>query len=531
MEKSHFLSTENCWTINIIIKNYKLNDFYLYFSIFLSLRLFFSMLLKSINHTWVVPYFLVSIIGIIIGNTLLTSNRLFLFLILFILAVFIWIPFFEYLTVILVSLYFSALSFPNFGIITLFYAFLFIYLLVSLFRINPQQKFKIPNYQLFLVLFLFVIVLTILIRGIGLSFLGSEKIGGFLYLQIIGTALLIFTHKKINLTEKQWRFALIGMCVLGIVPFLATIAVSLDLLSRGNFIFSFISLKNSNMYSLSDFFQTRIQDAKVASFMILLGFLIKTKMVKKVDIRFFVGFLIAFFIGGLSGYRSAIIILTGFSLIFLYLNDMLKNKMVIYFTISVFLFAMILLFLKYMPVPIQRSLAWVPFIDIHENARHFATQTSEWRIILWKLALKELPDYLVVGKGLAFDPNVRLPFSAKEIYAWAIRTMNYHNGPLSLLIVLGVGGFISFFMFLFLIVKKHFKLIRLPWKSSDLKHYHLVIYSFFLMEIVFFLLIFGDTHLSIAHFFFLVFLLEGLVSSDKKLSIGSKIIRGPDYLA
>ena len=351
------------------------------------------MILKSTNYTWVVPYFLASIAGIIIGHALLSSNPLFLFLILFILAVFIWVPFFEYLTIILVSLYFSALSFPNLGVLSLFYAFLFIYLLVSLFRVNSHPNTRIPNYQLFLVLFLFVIAVTILTRGIGLRFLGSDKIGGFAYLQIIGTALLIFTQDKINLSEKQWYIALIGMCVLGILPFLATLAASLNLLSKGSFIFSFILLKNSNMSSLSDFLQTRIEDAKIASFMVLFAFLITTKIVQKFNTRFYVGFLIAFLIGGLSGYRSAIIILIGFLLIFLYLNDMLKKK-VIYITISIFLFAIFLLFLKDMPVPIQRSLAWIPFIDIHEKAQHNATITSEWRITLWKYALKELPEYL-----------------------------------------------------------------------------------------------------------------------------------------
>ena len=169
-----------------------------------------------------------------------------------------------------------------------------------------------------------------------------------------------------------------------------------------------------------------------------------------------------------------------------------------------------------MPIPIQRSLSWIPFIDVTEKAQHVADETSEWRIILWKLALKEVPEYLAVGKGLAFNPNVRLPFSAKEIYAWAIRTMNYHNGPLSFLIILGVGGFFSFIMFLFLVVKRHLKLIRLPWKSSDLKYYHLIIFSFFLTEIIYFLFIFGDVRSTSPKFFFFVFLLEGLVSSDKK---------------
>ena len=122
------------------------------------------------------------------------------------------------------------------------------------------------------------------------------------------------------------------MCVLGIIPFLVTLAASLNLLSKGSFIFSFILLKNSNMSSLSDFLQTRIEAAKIGSFMIFLGFLIKTKMVEIVNIRFFVGFLIAFLIGGLSGYRSAMIILIGFLLIFLYLNKI--KKKIIYIAIS-----------------------------------------------------------------------------------------------------------------------------------------------------------------------------------------------------
>ncbi|GIV62062.1 MAG: hypothetical protein KatS3mg044_0928 [Rhodothermaceae bacterium] len=163
-------------------------------------------------------------------------------------------------------------------------------------------------------------------------------------------------------------------------------------------------------------------------------------------------------------------------------------------------------------------------MEISDFAREAASGTSEWRLYVWKMALdNELPRYWLVGKGLAFHPNESLGFMLGDHYAWAVRTRNYHNGPLSLLIVLGLPGFVAFLGFLIIMIRRHLRIARGIWRSEKLAHFHAVMLVFFIVQVVYFIGIFGDVHISVPRLLFLGALLEGLVASDTAGSASSSV--------
>jgi hypothetical protein len=235
----------------------------------------------------------------------------------------------------------------------------------------------------------------------------------------------------------------------------------------------------------------------------------------KLLIFIFLGIVVA----GLSGFRGSIITIILFSLTFFYLNGKIKfNKKMGLFLVFTLLIILLIIFLPYMPLTIQRSFAWLPFANISGEASKLAVGTSVWRITIWEYVLKYLlPQYLLIGKGLAFSLNDALPVKISEHYAWAIRTLNYHNGPLSLLVTLGLFGFVFFIGFFIIEIKRNYYLQKSSnWVSGELKHLHLVVLSYLITQFIFYLFVYGDLNNSIPSLLFLIGICEGLNASEKQ---------------
>lgn len=107
-----------------------------------------------------------------------------------------------------------------------------------------------------------------------------------------------------------------------------------------------------------------------------------------------------------------------------------------------------------LPVPIQRSFAWLP-LPVQPTVREDVEGSTEWRVRMWRVAMQELPRYLWLGKGYAIDPREAeltwtgwKKFGEEAAYAGAYLAQDYHNGPLSVIIPLGIWGAIGFIWFL-----------------------------------------------------------------------------------
>jgi hypothetical protein len=103
-----------------------------------------------------------------------------------------------------------------------------------------------------------------------------------------------------------------------------------------------------------------------------------------------------------------------------------------------------------LPPTVQRALSFLP-LDIDPAIRMSAESSTQWRVQMWQAILPSVPKYLLLGKGYAIDPTelARAQYgSGGETALGAMIAGDYHNGPLTLLVPLGIWGMIAFVWFL-----------------------------------------------------------------------------------
>ncbi len=164
-----------------------------------------------------------------------------------------------------------------------------------------------------------------------------------------------------------------------------------------------------------------------------------------------------FFTLGLSlvgGFRSALIV---FALIFcvqFYYEKLFQTRLFPAFIFAgIVLAAAILPMADKLPLAMQRAISFLP-VEIDPVAQSSADASTEWRVTMWKLVLPQVPQYLFLGKGYALNSH-EMEILADQIARGQGDTMDmawmagdYHNGPLSVIMPLGIWGVIGFIWFL-----------------------------------------------------------------------------------
>ena len=115
-----------------------------------------------------------------------------------------------------------------------------------------------------------------------------------------------------------------------------------------------------------------------------------------------------------------------------------------------------------------------------------------------------VPRYLVLGKGYAINPNeLQLVTdiggeSAQNTAEGAIMVGDYHNGPLSVVIPLGIAGVIGFLWFL----AAGYRMLLNNFRHGDaeVRQINAFLLSYFVARVVFFVTIFGSLHGELAMF-------------------------------
>ena len=102
-----------------------------------------------------------------------------------------------------------------------------------------------------------------------------------------------------------------------------------------------------------------------------------------------------------------------------------------------------------MPPVVQRAVSFLP-VNVDAEVRADAKGSTDWRLQMWSVMWKELPNYLLIGKGYSIDPTemflttegIRL--GILDDYEEAMLAGDYHNGPLSIIIPFGAFGAVAF---------------------------------------------------------------------------------------
>jgi len=148
-----------------------------------------------------------------------------------------------------------------------------------------------------------------------------------------------------------------------------------------------------------------------------------------------------------------------------------------------------------LPLVVQRTLSFLPG-NFHPLAERSAMASTEWRWEMWKQVWPEVPKHLFRGKGFAIDPgemflalDTSLRFRGEE-HAGTVLVGDYHNGPLSILIPLGIYGMIAFLWFLAAGVR----VLHRNWKhgNPEYRNINAFLLAAFAAHAVFFFLGFGS---------------------------------------
>jgi len=156
----------------------------------------------------------------------------------------------------------------------------------------------------------------------------------------------------------------------------------------------------------------------------------------------------------LGGYRSAFI---GFILIFsflFFLEGLHRTKLLLVFLMGGALLAGLLVpFARHFPNTIQRSLAFLPFVNLDPAVRMDAEDSTEWRLKMWRDLLPQVPNYLLLGKGYSIaEEDFEYMGQGAQANASAMLdssqqalalSSDFHNGPMSTIIGFGVWGAIG----------------------------------------------------------------------------------------
>ena len=398
------------------------------------------------------------------------------------------------------------------------YFLLIIFIVISLKSQKPLYNYQIKYIKPLLIFFQFIIFITIIFRGIGLSFLDSESWGGFTYIILLTNIVFIFYIDRAVLNESDWYKSIKYLTFLSLLPVLIEIMYYFGITGFWN---HFIPTPLEQVKEINTF-GTRFQTANIASQMIAVyAFFIFPRSLdrKENKKKFTFLIMISFFLAGLSGHRIAIISISLFLLITILLNKRIEVKRSIKKVgiILILVYVIVLLSVGVLPYSFQRSVSFLPFIKVEESALTDASGSEDFRILIWRSVIDVIPKYFIFGKGVTFSSDYFHWIEATEPGSIEdfIITGNLHNGPLSLVISFGIFGFFIAMLLFFCTIIDINKVNKKVWSLPNLKSYFITIYSLFVVEVFVFIFIYGDLNKTLPFIFIIIAIIRGIIISEK----------------
>ena len=151
-----------------------------------------------------------------------------------------------------------------------------------------------------------------------------------------------------------------------------------------------------------------------------------------------------------AGFRSAIATLFLIFVFQFYFERLMRTHYLpIIVGLAICGFIPILFFSQAMPATVQRAISFLP-VNVDSDILEDTKASSEWRYEMWAEVWKEVPKYLVIGKGYSINPgeilavNDAIRAGAASSFEGSMIAGDYHNGPLSIVVPFGIPGVIGF---------------------------------------------------------------------------------------
>jgi hypothetical protein len=373
--------------------------------------------------------------------------------------------------------------------------------LSALSHIMGRKPFLVvPEMNRPLLLLVVVVAFTAWYRGgIGLKSLGGSAHGGKYYIFIFGAIIgyFAFTAGQIPMAKSGRMTAL--FFVSGATFILSNLAYTLG--ESFYFMFYLVPAGAAMAQAASDYGFTDIDRIQglVQTSSAILCFMLAYYGIRDIfrpTKPWRVIFLLITIASSLfAGFRSAavlLILIFGFQF---YFEGLFRTRIFpVLIAIGIVAFGVVVLYANRMPLSVQRAISFLP-VNIDAEARADATGSSEWRLQMWSIVWKEVPKYLVVGKGYSFDPSemelttLAIRMGILSSFEEAIMAGDYHSGPLSVLVPFGVAGAIAFLWVLI----AGFRVLHANFRHGDpaLHKVNTTLLAVYLAQVACFVLIFG----------------------------------------
>lgn len=351
-----------------------------------------------------------------------------------------------------------------------------------------------------------VVLITLALRGgIGSRALGSDMWGSKRYLTVLGAIIGYFalTSQAIPRHRAQWCVALFFLS--GMTALLSDLVFVAG--PSFYYLYNFFSVDVAANQALTQDTLRRFTGlawlAQAGHWFILLRYGIAGVFDLRRPWRL-LAFIGLFLIGLFGGFRSSIILLGLLFLTQFWYERLLRTK---FFPIALACALLVGLFVvsyaEELPLPMQRSLSFLP-IQVHPMARQDAQGSLEWRLLMWKVVINDVPQYLWLGKGYSFSSvdlyliheSIRRGFF--ELYEETLVTGNYHNGLLTLVVPFGLPGAAAFGWFIYggwRVLRRNYL-----YGDADLKNINTFLIAYFSARLFFYFAAYGQFDLDLMIF-------------------------------
>lgn len=199
-----------------------------------------------------------------------------------------------------------------------------------------------------------------------------------------------------------------------------------------------------------------------------------------------------------GGYRSILIQVCILFGVLFWLEGLMKSRLLPGMILAMVLVATVMVpFAGRLPYSLQRTLTFVPGLDLDQGVIRDAEDSTNWRLEMWQEVLPQIPQYLLLGKGCGID--------AHEMEMWhngmtaglsgssgSNMAGDYHNGPLSVLVPFGLPGAFCFIWFLvagWKVMKRN-----LLYGDEEMSLINRFLFASYITKLLIFFLVFGALH-------------------------------------
>ena len=367
-----------------------------------------------------------------------------------------------------------------------------------------QKKSDMPG--MFIILFFLNMLLIIAVRGFGMGSLGGSQYGGKAYILLTIAFLFYFAAPQVHLKERHIRLLFWGAFICSWIP--AIVQASMYITGGATWVVAqFFDLSSRAMVSAVELggqtetvrWSEAYHIAQVVLMIALIVPGIRRRRVISLGLVALAGFLIL-----ITGFRGQLIWLGVMCFWWMIYNSEKRMATLgIFILLGVVGWLAVLATVSYLSFPMQRALSFLPLVADRmsdPDALMQAQKSFDFRLEVWDLAWKNIPQYLLIGRGLLMDITgwawLQASWYGRPEFFYDFHA--YHSGLYSLLIDFGLFGLVAGTGFMLAVCSRAWQSVRkyCGRRKDLLSAFYVFLTIRFSYSVIAFFLVYGSVKLN-----------------------------------